>query len=296
MARPNLSAQTAARIIGLIQNESVSEGRHLPAQWLADALRVSRAPVNAGLKLLAEDGVVRFEPNRGYFLAKNPAELAAHPEAANATAEPEDALYGVLVEDCLSGKLPERVSERELVRLYSVPRTRILKTLNRIQNEGWVERLPGNGWEFLPRMTSRESYEQAYQFRASLESQSLLLPTFALDKKAFGNARRLQEEILDGGFERMGRARLFEANSQFHEMLVGCSGNSFFVDSLVRVNRLRRLLEYRVTIDRSRLPLQSREHLLILDLIESGDRLKAAEFLKAHILGASAIKSPALSV
>lgn len=296
MARTNLSSQTAARIVGLIQSEAVSEGRHLPAQWLADALRVSRAPVNAGLKLLAKDGIVRFEPNRGYFLVKNPADLNVSPIAANAVAEPEDALYGALVEDCLSGKLPERVSERELMRLYDVPRTRILKTLHRVQNEGWVERLPGNGWEFLPRMTSRESYEQAYQFRASLESQALLLPTFAIDKQAFAHARRLQEEILAGGFERMGRARLFEINSQFHEMLVGCGGNTFFVDSLVRVNRLRRLLEYRVTIDRSRLPLQSREHLLILDLVEAGDRLKASEFLKAHILGASAIKSPALAV
>ncbi|WP_105404639.1 GntR family transcriptional regulator [Neorhizobium sp. T7_12] len=295
MARPSLSSQTAARILGLIQSESVSEGRHLPAQWLADALRVSRAPVNAGLKLLAKDGIVRFERNRGYFLVKDPAELTVSP-AANSVAEPEDALYGALIEDCLSGKLPERVSERELVRLYDVPRTRMLKTLHRVQNEGWVERLPGNGWEFLPRMTSRESYEQAYQFRAALESQALLLPTFTIDKQAFANARSLQEEILAGGFERMGRARLFEINSHFHEMLVGCSGNTFFVDSLVRVNRLRRLLEYRVTIDRSRLPLQSREHLLILDLVEAGDRLKASEFLKAHILGASAIKSPALDI
>ncbi len=77
-------------------------------------------------------------------------------------------------------------------------------------------------------------------------------------------------------------------------MLVGCAANAFFADALARVNRLRRLIEYKVTIDRSRLPLQCREHVLILDLVEAGDRLKASEFLRAHILGASAIKSPAV--
>lgn len=294
MARPSLARQSANRILALIQNENLEPGQHLPAQRLADALRVSRGPVNAGLKLLAEDGVVRFEPNRGFFLATGHADVRAASAASIAAAEPEDEVYVAIVEDCLGGRLPERVSESELVRLYGVPRPRLLKTLHRIQNEGWAERRPGNGWEFLPRMTSRESYEEAYQFRAAIESQALLLPSFRIDREAFAEARRLQHEILDGGFERMSRARLFEINSHFHEMLVGCAANAFFADALARVNRLRRLIEYKVTIDRSRLPLQCREHVLILDLIEAGDRLKASEFLKAHILGASAIKSPAV--
>ncbi|MDF2995002.1 MAG: transcriptional regulator [Xanthobacteraceae bacterium] len=294
MARPSLASQTASRILALIQSEGAQPGQHLPAQRLADALRVSRAPVNAGLKLLESDGVVRFEPNRGYFLARGHADIQQRSVATAPQAEPEDEFYAALIEDCLSGKLPERVSESELARLYGLPRLRMLKILHRIQTEGWAERRPGNGWEFLPQMTSRASYEEAYQFRAAIESQALLLPSFRIDRDAFVQARRLQQEILDGGFERLARARLFEINSQFHEMLVGCGGNSFFAEALARVNRLRRLLEYKVTIDRSRLPLQSREHLLILDLVEAGDRLKASEFLRTHILGASAIKSPAL--
>lgn len=294
MARPSLARQSASRIVAFIQSEAIEAGQHLPSQRLADALRVSRAPVNAGLKLLEKDGIVRFEPNRGYFLAASPTELRDRPAATASTPEPEDELYAALVEDCLAGRLPERVSENELGRLYGLPRQRVLTTLYRIQNEGWAERRPGNGWEFLPRMTSRTSYVEAYQFRASIESQALLLPTFSVDREAFAQARQLQQEMLDGGYERMQRARLFEINSSFHEMLVGCGGNPFFTDALARVNRLRRLLEYKVTIDRSRLPLQCREHLLILDLVESGDRLKASEFLRTHILGASAIKSPAV--
>lgn len=294
MARPSLSLQTTTRILSHIRELGLQEGHHLPAQTLADALRVSRAPVNAALKQMAADGIVRLEPNRGYFLAKGADELEHAELSAAPAVEPEDAFYAALVDGCLSGALPDKISESELMRLYEVPRTRVVKTLNRIQNEGWAARRPGNGWEFLPRLMSRESYEEAYQFRAAVESQSLLLPTFRIDPAAFAKARAEQEEILAGGFERMSRAHLFERNSHFHEMLVGCGHNAFFTDALARVNRLRRLLEYRITKDRSRLPLQSKEHLLILDIVESGDRSRASEFLRAHILGASAIKNPSV--
>ncbi|MGO4525155.1 GntR family transcriptional regulator [Microvirga sp. 2MCAF35] len=295
MARPSLSPQMTARIIEHIRENNLARGHHLPTQTLADALRVSRAPIAAALKRLEELKIVRSEPYRGYFLAKDASELAREGTPSLAEKEPEDDLYFQIAEDRLSGKLADRISENELMRLYGIPRSRLLKILHRIAEEGWVERLPGNGWEFRAGLTSREGYEQAYQFRAAIESQALLLPTFRIDPKAFRAAREEQQAILDGGFERMSRTHLFQANSQFHEMLVGCSQNEFFVDAVRRVNRLRRLIEYRITVDRSRLPLQSREHLHILDLIEAGDRQRAAEFLRAHILGASAIKSPQLT-
>jgi DNA-binding GntR family transcriptional regulator len=294
MARPSLSPLITARIIEHIRENNLPRGHHLPTQSLADALRVSRAPIAAALKRLNELKIVRSEPYRGYFLAKDASELAKDAPTLG-DAEPEDELYFQIAEDRLSGKLRDRVSESELMRLYNLPRSRLLKILHRISEEGWVERLPGNGWEFRTALTSREGYEQAYQFRAAIESQALLLTTFQVDKKAFRAAREEQQAILDGGFERMSRTDLFQANSQFHEMLVGCSQNDFFLEAVRRVNRLRRLIEYRITVDRSRLPLQSREHLLILDLIEAGDRQKAAEFLRVHILGASAIKSPQLT-
>ena len=93
----------------------------------------------------------------------------------------------------------------------------------------------------------------------------------------------------------MSRDKLFKANSEFHEMLMACAHNDFFIDAVRRVNRLRRLIEYRITVDRTRLPIQCQEHLRILELIETGDMRTASDFLRLHILGASAIKSPHLA-
>ncbi len=69
MARSSLTAQLAAQILDHIRTNDLPRGQHLPSQALADACRVSRAPINSAFKFLQNLGVVRFESNRGYFLA-----------------------------------------------------------------------------------------------------------------------------------------------------------------------------------------------------------------------------------
>src|SRR6516164_4647404 len=63
-------ASITAQILGLIQAEAMPAGSHLPAQVLADRLRVSRSPVNDALAFLAEKGILVRQPNRGYFLVQ----------------------------------------------------------------------------------------------------------------------------------------------------------------------------------------------------------------------------------
>jgi DNA-binding GntR family transcriptional regulator len=292
MPRPNLAAQMTSRILDYIRANDLQPDAHLPSQTLADALRVSRAPINAALQILEEMNVVRSEPNRGFFLVKSADDLPDAPGAETEEPEREDKWYFAIAEDRLAGKLPDRVSENELIRRYDLSRTRLLKILTKIADEGWIERLPGNGWAFGQLLTSKESYQQGYQLRVALEPQAVLLPSFHIDRAAFAAAREKQQWLLDGGYRRASRSEIFAANSDFHEMLVGCSRNPFFLDALKRVNRLRRLVEYHITVDRSRLPLQCREHIHILTLLEKGMRQEAADFLRVHIEGAGLIKIP----
>jgi len=89
--KPRLSDQIARQIVDHIKEQGFGEGRHLGAQELADAFKVSRAPVTAALKLLAETGIVRSEPNRGFFVAKPADQLA--PPNQTVEADEEDPLY-----------------------------------------------------------------------------------------------------------------------------------------------------------------------------------------------------------
>lgn len=289
MSRGNLSPKIAFQIVEHIRAHDLRRGQHLPAQALADSFRVSRAPVTAALKLLEDLHIVRSERNRGFYLERNAQELGGFslPVDEDGEAWP----YSAVAEDRLSGRLPDRVSENELMRLYRVPRGRLLKVLNRIAHEGWIERLPGHGWEFRPTLASKESYDMGYRFRAAIESAAVLEPTFRVDPAAFKAARERQQALLDGKLQRLSRSQLFQINSQFHETIVACSGNEFFLDAVKRMNRLRRLMEYRLAVDRSRLTRQCREHLEILDRLESGSRAAAAQFLRKHIEGARRIKT-----
>lgn len=292
MARRSLSPQICVKIIDFVRANGMRKGEHLPLQMLADTFRVSRAPIMSALRVLEERGVVRAKLNRGYFLIVDGDQIDFTNTAQVEGSGADEAVYFKIAEDRLAGVLPERLSENELMRLYELPRTKLLKILHRISEEGWIERLPGNGWSFRPALTSRKSYEEGYVFRAVIEQQAMLLTSFKPDPGGFTKAREMQNALGNGGYEHWSRAEIFKANNDFHEMLVACSGNEFFLDSIKRINRLRRLVEYHVTIDRSRLPRQTTEHLHILDLLESDRRTEAAAFLYTHIMGAGRIKTP----
>lgn len=179
-------------------------GTHLGAQYLADLFSVSWIPVRAALILLAEQGIVYSERNRGFFLAVDGASL---PERECLNREPatpwDDPLYYRLAEDWLSGKIEERVSENELMRHYGVTRNWLLKVLQRATEDLWVEHLPGRGWRFLSVMVSPQAYEDGYCFRMIVEPAALLEPTFCEDKAALQEMADLQISLLKGGFRKM---------------------------------------------------------------------------------------------
>lgn len=268
-----------------IRSEDMAAGQHLGAQKLADAFRVSRAPVVGALRKLEDLGIVRAEPNRGFFLALDAANL---PELPGRNSH-EESLYFQIAEDRLSGRLADRISESELMRHYGVARGRLVRALQQMAEEGLIDRLPGNGWLFRETLNSPRAYAEAYQFRAAIEMQALLLPSFAPDPEAFAAARQQQLDLLSG-FQGASRAAIFGTNIEFHEMLMRCANNAFFLDAVRRVNRVRRLIEYRIGNERERLPQQCREHLQILDLIEARDMQAAATFLFHHVREAGNMK------
>jgi len=288
--RDRLAAQVAHRIVEHIRERRLQAGHHLSAQELANLFSVSRAPVSAALRQLSKANVVHSEPNRGYFVTQpitDTAPMAPPPPAA----EEEDKLYFRIAEDRLAGRLPDRLSENEMIRRYRVPRKRLQWLLTKIADEGWVERRPGHGWAFGTTLSSGETYTKAYQFRASIESQAVLQPSFAINATELSAARARQKALLEGEMLTLPRERLFEINSSFHETIVSWSNNGFFLDALRRINRLRRLVEYRITSDRARLARECEEHLQILDKLAADDRAEAARVLNAHIGATWSIKA-----
>ncbi|WNE99757.1 GntR family transcriptional regulator [Streptomyces luomodiensis] len=285
-----LTRQTAARIVEHIATGGLPEGTRLVERNLADLLKVSRSPVRQALRLLADEGVVAPAARGGFTVA-----LTGEALTRTATVPPAEddieASYLRIAADRLDGRLPDRVTENALARRYDLPPGQLAHILRRIAVEGWIDRLPGYGWEFQPMLTSMDAYQDSYRFRLTIEPAAVLEPGFVLDRDALETVRAQQQRLVDGDIWTIGNAQLYDLNSRFHEVVMGCSHNSFFIDGLRRVDRLRRLIEYRRSLKRDRAVVRCAEHVRIADLLLVEQRAEASEALREHLTTVSKEKT-----
>jgi DNA-binding GntR family transcriptional regulator len=279
--KKDLALQLAPQVIDMVRARSMRAGEPLREQTFAQALGVSRSPIRRVFALLAEWNLATQEPNRGYFLKQDAGEIQA--SAFPLASDPFEDFYLRVVDDILAGEIPSHFFEAQLLRRYEVPRGQLLKVLNRLAGEAMVERKPGQGWELKDFVHNTKAHIQSYRFRMAIEPAALLEPGYQVNQAAFASARQQQQALIDGGINTLSRAQLFQIGAQFHELIVQCSGNVFFIDALRQQNQLRRFMGYKANIDRSRLVTQCQEHIHLLDLIESGRREEAAQFLWRHL-------------
>lgn len=284
-----LTTRLAMQTIELARRDNWEAGRHVTEQMIGEQFGVSRTPVRKALNFLEEMGVLRGERNRGYFLEKSGKALQRIAPASAPDSEEE--IYLRIGNDRLRGKLPAELGEAEVMRRYDISRTQAQRLLHRMFGEGLISPKQGRGWAFEPVLDSLEAHNESYRFRITIEAGALLEPTFRINEAEFEALRREQQAMLDGNILKLSRVQLFEIGSRFHETVVAWSRNRFFLDAIRRQNQLRRLIEYRAHLDRSRLTRQCQEHLKLLDLIRSGDKEAAAAFIKRHLDVVRSIKT-----
>ena len=276
----------ATQIVELIKNEGLETGAHLPAQMLADRLRVSRSPVNEALALLHEKGVLTREKNRGFFVARPVIQPVSDvvDELGLSENDVVTSVYFQIADDRLKGELPDTFSEQMIRTRYGLTNAQLNSVLGRIGQEGWAERKPGYGWEFSPMLTTPDSLLKSYRLRLALEPAALLEPGYRLERKVLERCREVEKHLLAGGIQTDTADQLHERGVRFHESLVEASGNSFFIDTIRRVNRVRRLLSYRSMQHRERYAEHAKQHLHVLELLERERNEEASEALRQHLL------------
>ena len=281
----NADNSIARQIVALIQEQHWEAGTHLPAQMLADRLRVSRQPVGEALALLHEKGVLTRERNRGFFTARVLNE-PLHEVVHGLGLEESDVVTSVyfrIADDLLRRELPLAFSEQLIKTRYGLTSAQLNAVLTRIAKEGWAERKPGYGWEFSSMLTTPDSLLQSYRLRLALEPAALLEPAFRLAPEVIAQCRAAEHHLLAGGIETDTADQLHDRGVRYHESLVEASGNTFFIDTIRRVNRVRRLLSYRSMQSRGRYIEHCKQHLHVLDLLERERNDEASEFLRQHL-------------
>jgi DNA-binding GntR family transcriptional regulator len=283
-----LQSKLAALIVSHARLSGWEPGYHLTEESLLPVLATSRSPIRKAMAWLAAKGVLEQRPNKGFFLRALP---ASGPKRGKAEIEPEgDKIYAAIAMDRLARTLPDIVSENELIRRYGVSRAQLRLSLARMAAEGWIERRPGRGWEFLPLIDTVDAYRENYRFRQIVEPSAMRAPEFRVDPAKVAALRAQQRHVRDVGYKSLSQIELYEINAQFHETLAGMSNNRFVGQALQRLNGLRRLMEYGWPLDRERVRRVCDEHLAILDALDGGDLVLAAARLEAHLGAALAEK------
>ncbi|POR52438.1 DNA-binding GntR family transcriptional regulator [Bosea psychrotolerans] len=279
-----ISAKTmelAGQIVEIARSENIGRGDRLYEHRLANRLGVSRGPVRAALRSLAQSGLAEAIPNKGFVLAQDlDSEIALRALRAGDTSE---AAYLAIANDRLTGALPDTVSEAELMRRYDLKRAELLRLLDRIASEGWVERLRGYGWKFTQTLNSPLAYAQTGRLRMMIEPGGILEPTFQWNAELMGPVREHQKRVQADGMRVFTLSEMFRFGCEVHEAIAECSGNAFLVETLRRINRVRRLFAYKFIPDLQMVEQHTREHLQLLDLLEKGDRTEAAALMRTHL-------------
>ncbi|MCE8023174.1 GntR family transcriptional regulator [Billgrantia aerodenitrificans] len=274
----------AKRMLALVHEKNIPVGSHLPETFFADNLKVSRTPIRSALAFLESQGVVKKEPNRGYFLVTP--KISESDEVEDLVVDsssPISPLAFNIAVDYLKGKLGRTITETELANVYNTNRFSIQQALVSMETEGWVSKLMGYGWEFNEFLTSKETYDQCYRYRILIEPAALREPGYTVDRRLFRQLRRLQADTLNMDDRDITERHMFLVGTFFHESIVACAKNVFLLEGLQRANRLRKLMEYNVFMKRDSPKPESKEHLIILDLLEEGKNEEAAEFLGRHL-------------
>lgn len=284
-----LQHELSVGILGVIRAEGLAPGTRLAEVALAKRLQVSRTPVRAALSLLARRGLVRQGDGRGYFVAGNTP--AVHKIATGPAPPESDLLFLAIARDRRRGRLPEEVSERDLMRRYKATRPTVQRVLTKLAEVAAVQRKPGHGWRFQPTISDAEARRESYRFRQIVEPAGLLEPAFKLDLTWIAEMRSRHLEMIAMPWSETASIALYEMNAKFHEGLAAASGNRYILVAVQQQNRLRRFANYDWTFGHERVVASCHEHLAILDRLEAGDRGGAAELIRRHLQIAAALKS-----
>ncbi len=288
-----LHRDLSARIAALIRDGGLEPGTRLAEVALAVQLGVSRTPVRAALVLLAEHGLA-VRAGRGFVVGGSdaaPAALAPEPDP-----DPER-LALTIARDRVTGALPDRVTEADLMRRYQVRRPLLHRVLRQLADVAVVARSPGQGWQFLPALEDAAAREESYRWRMLVEPAAILQPGYALPPAWLADMRERHRRMLAEPWRPTASLAFYEMNAAFHDGLAAGAGNRYLLAAVQQQNRLRRLLNYEWGFGSDaaradRVQVSCREHLEILDRIEDSDMDVAAALLRRHIGRSGARRGP----
>lgn len=277
-----LQTKVAGQILESIACGDFPPGSHIKEIELAQHFGVSRSPIRGALFYLAGQQILTAEKHCGFTVATACSEALQNTLAGLRVAE--DDLYRLIIDDHLNQTLPGQINESDLLRRYQCSKSILRRCLQRLTEEGIIQRKHGHGWVMMPTLASAEQRLESYRFSMLPEPAALMEPGFCVVPEQLRQCRDNQLALLNGVPDSQ---HFIESNARFHELLAAWSGNRFILHSIQQQNRLRRLTETHTINNLRRVKVSCQEHLAILDALAEGDNQQASALLYRHLQVAS---------
>ena len=193
------------------------------------------------------------------------------------------ALKNVIVSmDIYRNRNDIRLDERQLAQDFGVSRTPVREAMAQLEREGFVRSVPRRGI-YVVRKTKREVIEMITAW-AALESMAARLITENTLDADIASLRRMFSTFEDGKL----RAHLdeySETNIEFHQTIIRMSGNSVLISLAENLFTHMRMIRRKTIGEKDRVEKSIRDHMNIIEALESRDTARAEELVRTHALG-----------
>ncbi len=193
------------------------------------------------------------------------------------------ALKDVIVSlDVYDGPNEVRLDERRLAQDLGVSRTPVREAMAQLEREGFVRSVPRRGI-YVVRKTKQEVVEMITAW-AALESMAARLITQNASDEEIGSLRKMFTTFV--GDEVLAHLDEYsEANIEFHQTIIGLSGNSVLASLAENLFTHMRMIRRKTIVERDRAERSIQDHLTIIEALERRDTDRAETLVRQHALG-----------
>lgn len=193
-----------------------------------------------------------------------------------------DAVYESLLEAIISGGLAPgaELNSVELAQQLDVSRTPVKEAIKLLVHDGLVEQV--NNHKARVAKFSRQDVSEIYDLREQLEGAAAEKATKLIDEKVLAQMRSEADSLLQSYGKLSWSSKAVDYDIRFHTTLATESGNKRLSKEIIRYRLLVRGF-CRMTGSEETLLQALKEHIVILEAIESRDPILARQAMVSHI-------------
>jgi DNA-binding GntR family transcriptional regulator len=175
-----------------------------------------------------------------------------------------------------------RLDERKLAQDFGISRTPVREAMAQLESEGFVRSVPRRGI-YVVRKTKTEVIEMITAW-AALESMAARLVTQTATPDQIAALRQMFTTF-EGDQVRAHLDEYSEVNIEFHQTIVKLSGNRVLIEMAENLFTHMRMIRRKTIVEKDRVDRSIRDHIKIIEALESRQTDRAEELVRDHALG-----------